>query len=82
MSDEGGQVKEYTVRFPVAGILSFYVEAQSEEEAIAKAWEIEWSLTVTPDDNTIELVELYMLDEVTTGNISHAPLNRVEVIES
>ena len=77
-----GEVKGYAVRFPLVGVVSFYVEAESEQEAIEKSREIDWRLKVEPDDSTVEIEEIDMVERVATGNVLHAPLNRVEVVES
>lgn len=61
----------YWLRIPIAGVISREVEAESEEEALELALEIEHL-----DD--LEDWDLYP-DGIAVGNVCYAPLNKLEI---
>lgn len=62
---------DYVVRIPITGYVIVEVEAESEEEAIEKAFNSE-----ILSDN-IEEWELHQ--QVVTGNVYHGMLNSIEI---
>lgn len=65
-------MKRYNVSIPIAGTITFNVEAEDEKEAIEKAWD------EPIDDGELEY-ELY--EHLTEGNVRHFWNNDIEVEE-
>ncbi len=72
--------KEYEVLIPVAGAVSVMVEAESEEEAVQKALEVDCVFNVISKDGA-ELHEIDFYEQITQGNILYAPYNEIEADE-
>lgn len=60
----------YAVKIPIAGSITFEIEADSEKEAIATAFNTD------ADEGE---VEWDTFKQIVSGNILQAPLNRVKV---
>ena len=58
-------MKTYTVQIPIAGHLSYIVEAENEEEAIKQAFEKDYS---KGDDLTWEKLDMF-----NRGNVCYCP---------
>jgi hypothetical protein len=67
-------MSKYIVSIPLVGDAHFEVEATSESEAKEKAWE-QYNDTSSDDLD----VEWELVEKVTTGNVLHAPINKIEV---
>ena len=65
-------MKRYNVSIPIAGTITFNVEAEDEKEAIEKAWD------GSIDDGELEY-ELY--EHLAEGNVRHFWNNDIEVEE-
>ena len=65
-------MSKYIVSIPIAGTITFNVEAENEEDAIEKAWD------ESIDDGELEY-ELY--EHLTEGNVRHFWNNDIEVEE-
>lgn len=61
---------KYGVSIPVAGFVYTEVEADSEKEAIEKAFDVDH----TPDD----IEEWGIYEKIVSGNVLHVPLNEAE----
>lgn len=87
-------MKEYYVKFPIAGSLMVYVEAGSEEDAINKARNIAGEVEIMQPGKTIErnevcsvikhvhgveLEEWDIYDKLFEGNVSHVWHTETEV---
>lgn len=70
----------FDVLIPVTMSISVLVEANSREEAIAKAFDEEFYFTLAGNDNVV-IVESELHTEVCTGNVFHGVLNAIEVSE-
>ena len=66
-------MKSYLVRLPVSGVLEIEVEAQNEDEAIAKALE--------SDATNDHITEWNTHRQIVQGNVFHGILNEAEAIE-
>ena len=64
------KVKDYIVSIPIAGKITFLVEAESEEEAVKKAWDAD------PD---LGDAEWEMMEHICEGNVLYASYNDVKV---
>lgn len=63
-------MKEFTIKIPLTGYVEIIVDAEDEDSAIDKAF----------DMATLENVEEWDLHrKVTSGNVCHAVLNEIEV---
>ena len=72
----------YDVRYPIVGVVSVYsVEADSEKEAIEKAFDTACELCAGNEDARGEIEELNAVEHLTTGNTLNAPLNDAEAEE-
>jgi len=69
---------KYTVVMPLAGAISVEVEADSKKAAIEAFWEAVDVMTA-PEIN--DSIECEYLENITTGNVCHAPFHSVHVIE-
>jgi hypothetical protein len=69
--DATGELRNYRVSIPIAGSVTVYVEATSEDEATEKAWE-----KIGDDDAEVEW-EAH--EHIATGNALHASMNDIEV---
>ncbi len=65
-------MREYLVSIPIAGSITYTVEADSEEEAIDQAWNT---------DTCDGVLEWEALNHVVDGNVCYAPCNEVTVEE-
>ena len=74
-------MKKFNVEIPLSGSIWYQVEASSEEEAIDKAFEVDWSIRFE-SENECDLVELNLLRHVVEGNVSYATLNDAYAEES
>jgi hypothetical protein len=73
-------MKLYTITKPFAGYVTKAVEADSEEEAIAKFNELVWQLEFK--DNVLNLVdhiEYDFYDKVVEGNICYLDHHEMEI---
>lgn len=69
-------MKTYIVSIPIAGQIHVEVEGDSEEGAIKSAWnKID---EMGPDAGE---VEWEFFETLTTGNVLHAPRNKIEATE-
>ena len=66
-------MKDYYVQLPLAGILAFSIQAESEEDAIEKALSTDWNVSVIAD-GSIELEELDTYEKTVKGNVNYTPL--------
>lgn len=66
----------YIVSIPLVGAIHIEVEAESEKAAYDAAWDRYNSEGESAGD-----IEWELVDQVTTGNVCHAPLNEVEINE-
>ena len=66
-------MKRYAVSLPFTGYMHFEVEAESEEEALDRAYEVEF--------NQENIAELEYHTEVCTGNVFHGVMNEVNIEE-
>lgn len=66
-------MKKYGLEIPIAGYVYLEIEADSEEEAIEKAFEQGW------EQDDIQEIDMY--EQIVEGNICHVWHNRVEVAE-
>jgi hypothetical protein len=76
-------VSEYTVSIPATARIDILVEAESEKEAIEKAWEVEYNLEVEEegDIETVQIGEFQMHEQIVQGNVFSGVQNKVEVIK-
>jgi hypothetical protein len=65
-------MKEFSVRIPVTAYVEILVEAEDEDEAIDKAFD-----TATLND----VVEWDLHKKICEGNVCHALLNEIDIIE-
>jgi len=68
------KAETYIVEIPIAGSMSIDVTAESEADAIEIAWKIFNNEGPEPFD-----VEWEVLNKITEGNVTHAPVNDVRV---
>lgn len=68
----------YELAMPVTLSLNFTVDADSEEEALAKVYEESWSLGVT---GAAYIGECEMHEHVCKGNVFYGVLNDYEIEE-
>lgn len=73
-------MKNYYVRVPLAGVIGFSVEAESEKEAIEKAMSTDIAVDLT-GENGAEIEEWDLYNKIVEGNVVYAPLWRVEAEE-
>jgi len=73
--------REYVVTIPVVGFISYTVEvdddASSENDARKEAIELAWK--AYEDDEDHRSVEWNAIERISTGNVSHAPVNEISV---
>jgi hypothetical protein len=67
-------MSSYYVRVPFAGYVGIEVEAETEDEAKGKAFELEARL-----DGDFDECEWELYSEITRGNVLYAPLNEIQV---
>lgn len=72
----GRLMATFTVMMPIAGALHIDVEAKDADEAVEKAWAAYDN--AGPDAGE---VEWEVFEEITKGNVSYAPLNRIDVVK-
>jgi len=72
-------MKKYCVSIPATMAIHIYVEAETEEKAIEKAFEVEFTLNL--DGLGVEIGEFETHHTVCRGNVLSAVLNSVEVEE-
>lgn len=72
-------MKEYCVTMPATMSIHAYVEADSKEQAIEKAFNAEFTLEIK--GKNIEIGEFETHDIICRGNVLSAVLNEVEVEE-
>jgi hypothetical protein len=65
-------VTKYVVQIPIAGSVTFEVEAEDKDAALAAAW-------AQINEGAEGEVEWEYLDSINKGNVCHAPLNEVRV---
>lgn len=66
---------KFIVSVPITGAASFEVEAESEADAKELVWD------AIDDGQDPEVVWEYT-ERVTTGNVSHAYLNEIDVVKA
>ena len=71
-------MSKYLVTVPLVGYSSCIVEADNEDEAKDKAYEICCSF----EDENVELQELYGVDKVVEGNVCKHPFWNIDVEEA
>lgn len=64
---------------PATMSLYFTVEAESEDEAMEKVFEVDFQVTVTGE---ADLGEFEMVKHVTRGNVTSAVLNSYDIAEA
>lgn len=65
-------MKNYTVSVPISGYICIDVEANSEQEAITKAFE----------EATLEDLEEWEMHEcIVEGNVFHGLMNEIDIFE-
>lgn len=70
-------MKEYGVTIPIAGCIYVSVEAESEEEAIEKAFNVDWNINLQSDGLvTLEEVDSYY--KMHEGKVVFYPCSEVE----
>lgn len=74
-------VKTYSVQIPVTGSVIVTVEAESEEKAVAAAWDQAGFKLVFDDPNVCEAGDFELHKQVTRGNVCYAMCNDVNVEE-
>lgn len=67
-------MSKYIVSIPLVGAIHIEVTAESESDAEDAAW-----AAYNADGESAGEIEWELVDEVTTGNVLHAPLNETEV---
>ena len=72
-------MRTYYVRVPLTGYVNVAVDAMSEKEAIAKALETEFQVSVEGNNNVEAGEGFSLLEEVTKGNVCYAPVTKVKV---
>jgi len=73
-------MKTYYVKVPLAGIISFSIEAESEKEAINKALKSDITVDIN-GENHPEIEEWDLYEKIVEGNVVYAPLWRPEAFE-
>lgn len=68
-------MKKYKVQIPIAGSITYDVEATSEEEAKSRAWDHYENNTQEPDKQW----DAY--EELMTGSVQNFDHNEIEVFE-
>lgn len=68
-------MKEFLVRIPIAGSVSFVVLADDEKEAVEEAWK------AADDWEKNGEIEWEFHDKICSGNVLHVSLNQIEVDE-
>jgi hypothetical protein len=74
----------YSVLIPATMSIEITVEADSEEEAKEKAFDVPFELQIDAEESDKEKIYLHEFElhqHVTTGNVCYAVLNDIEVIE-
>ena len=77
--------KVFNVRVPFAGVIAFEIEASTEEEAIAKAFETGININLTEDDSTNNnafIFEWEMYTKMVEGNICYINFTDAEAEET
>ena len=76
-------MKTYIVRVPIAGVVSYEVEADNEEAAIDKALSADFSVYIKGDDDSPspELEEFDVYRKTLNGNVNYTPLWEAEAEE-
>lgn len=72
-------MKTYYVTIPVSMALTFTVEAESEEQAVDKAFEAGVCLNASGEECSPEIVEWEMHEHIVQGNIFYGVQNSIEV---
>jgi len=62
--------REYSVEIPIAGRMAVTVKADSEEDAISRAWRLYHKNGADDFD-----IEWDAMEQITEGNVCHAPCN-------
>ena len=77
-------MKHYTVEFPVAGTIEFDLDADSPEDAIAKAQRVGWQLTGVEHDEDeiyVALGDVWSLVPKPQRGVQNFPIPAVTVKE-
>lgn len=75
-------MKTYNVTIPVSMTLTFTVEAESEEQAVDKAFEAGVCLKASGEECSPEIAEWEMHEHITQGNVFYGVQNSIEIEES
>lgn len=73
--------KNYEVLIPMSGCMSVFIEADTEEEAMESALNVDFHIEVTSDKKNVELTELELHKHINTGNVCHAVHWDIEAYE-
>ena len=75
--------KTFLVRMPIAGVMTFEVEAESGEDAINKAQltDVRIDLVEGETDNSPEMEEWDLYKKTVSGNVNYTPLWEAEYEE-
>jgi len=73
-------MKTYTVDIPFTGFISVDVKADSEEEAIDLAWEVDFELDYKAVNGISEMEEFELQQSICTCSVLHASMNEVEIM--
>ena len=75
-------VKEYFIRMPFAGYVDVTVEAENEEGAKEKFWELGiGDLKEASEKGIIDNYEWDFYETIVQGNVLHVPQNEMEIEE-
>lgn len=75
-TENAAEKKQYIVTIPIAGSISFEVEAEDEAGAKEAAWDL-----FGDEGPEAGQLEWELLDHIVEGNVLHAPCNDVTVEE-
>lgn len=68
---------KYGITMPIVGYSYVIVEADTEEEAVEKAYDI----CCDNDNENVDIVELYGVEKVCEGNIVNHPCRNMDIEE-
>lgn len=73
-------MKQYRVDMPATAVVTFYVEAENEDEAVEKCFDQDWTIgdTGNPD---VEVTEMDICKTIVQGNVFRGIQNGYDVEE-